>query len=158
MSNEPANGHPPEAGSEGSQQLPGTKLKHRNPFKSGFVPTGKRSEKGKSQRYVHKKNLLKHMLEVEITIQDLPTCMADELRRMLPGVFENIESKFTMRQVMELVQFQLLFSRSDFVKQDAINAIKDRVEGKPMQKVQVESAEAAEPTEFVLPNGRRLFI
>jgi predicted small metal-binding protein len=97
------------------------------------------------------------MLEVDITIQDLPVVMADELRRILPGWFDHVERKFTMGQIMELIQFQLLFSKSDYVKQDAINAIKDRVHGKAVQKVQVEQAEA-EPTEIKLPGGRTIII
>jgi hypothetical protein len=131
------------------------KVKGGNPFASGFKPNGKRKER--SQSYLTKKSLLKTMLEVDITIQDLPTVMADELRRVLPGWFDNVEKRFTMRQIMELVQFQLLFSKSDYVKQDAINAIKDRVDGKAVQKVQVEQAEA-EPTEIKLPGGRIITI
>ncbi len=131
------------------------KVKGGNPFASGFVPTGKR--KSKYQTFLTKKTLLKHMLEVDITVQDLPTKMADEIRRILPGWFEHVERRFTMRQIMELVQFQLLFSKSDYVKQDAITAIKDRVEGKPTQRMQFESVEP-DPTEFILPNGRRILI
>ena len=56
-----------------------------------------------------------------------------------------------------MTQLQLLFSNSDYVRQDAINAIKDRVEGKPMQKIQVENMEV-EPTQFILPGGRVLTI
>lgn len=130
--------------------------KGKNPFASGFRPNGKRRA-NYSTSYLTKKSLLKTMLEVDITVQDLPTSMADELRRILPGWFDNVERKFTMRQIMELVQFQLLFSKSDYVKQDAINAIKDRVDGKAVQKVQVEQAEA-EPTEIKLPGGRVIII
>lgn len=97
------------------------------------------------------------MLEVDITIQDLPTVLADQLRNKLPGWFENVERKFTMRQIMELMQFQLLFSKSDHVVQDAIKEIKDRVDGKSVQKIQVEQTES-EPTEIVLPGGRKLII
>lgn len=132
------------------------KVKGGNPFLSGFVPTGKR-RKNYSQSFLTKKSLLKTMLEVDITIQDLPVVMADHLRRVLPGWFDDVERRFTMRQIMELVQFQLLFSNSDYVKQDAINAIKDRVDGKAVQKVQVEAAET-EPTEIVLPSGHKVII
>lgn len=132
------------------------KVKGGNPFASGFKPNGKRRG-NHSQTYLTKKSLLKTMLEVDITIADLPTVMADELRRVLPGWFDHVEKKFTMRQIMELTQFQLLFSKSDYVKQDAINAIKDRVDGKAVQKLQVEAAEA-EPTEIKLPGGRTLII
>lgn len=124
------------------------------PFKSGFVPNGRRK---KSSGYITKRSLLAMMLEVDITVQDLPTAFADSIRERIPGFLENIEKKFTIRQVMELLQIQLLFSKSDYVVQDAINAMKDRVDGKPMQKVQIESLEA-EPTELILPNGRRLTI
>lgn len=132
-----------------------TKIKGGNPFASGFVPNGRR--KKKDQSYLTKKSLLKHMLEVDLTVQDLPTSMADELRRILPGWFDNVERRFTMRQIMELVQFQLLFSKSDYVKQDAISAIKDRVDGKAVQKMQFEQVEP-DPTEFILPNGRKIAI
>jgi hypothetical protein len=143
-------------------QLPDTiqkkapKVKGGNPFASGFKPNGKRRA-NYSHSYLTKRSLLKVMLEVDITIQDLPTTLADKVRGMLPGWFENVERKFNMRQIMELVQFQLLFSGSDYVRQDAINAIKDRVDGKAVQKVQVEAAEA-EPTEIVLPGGRKIII
>jgi hypothetical protein len=128
----------------------------KNPFASGFVPNGKRNRN--SQSYLTKKHLLKTMLEVDITIQDLPTSLADRLRTMLPGWFEHVEKKFTMRQIMELVQFQLLFSASDYVKQDAINAIKDRVDGKAVQTVKLDTMAEPEPTEIVLPNGRKIVI
>lgn len=131
-------------------------VKLRNPFKSGFVPTGK-GKKALHTSYLTKKSLLKHMLEVDLTVQDLPTKMADELRKILPGWFDDVEKRFTMRQIMELVQFQLLFSPSDYVKQDAINAIKDRVDGKAVQKMQFEQVEP-EATEFILPGGRKLII
>lgn len=138
------------------EQKPPKKIKGGNPFASGFVPTGKRRANN-SHSYLTKKSLLKHMLEVDITIQDLPTKMADELRKILPGWFDNVERRFNLRQIMELVQFQLLFSPSDYVKQDAINAIKDRVDGKAVQKMQFEHVEQ-EPTEFILPGGRKLII
>jgi hypothetical protein len=128
-------------------------LKH-SPFKSGFVPNGKRR---KGSGYITKKSLLKEILEIDITVQDLPQEFADKIRTRLPGFLENVEKKFTIRQIMELMQLQLLFSKSDYVVQDAINAIKDRIDGKPMQKVQIENLEA-EPVELVLPNGRRLVI
>lgn len=98
------------------------------------------------------------MLEVDITVVDLPTVMADELRKILPGWFDDVEKRFTMRQIMELVQFQLLFSKSDYVKQGAIDAIKDRADGKAVQKMQFETVEPPEPTEIILPGGRRLIL
>lgn len=127
----------------------------KNPFASGFVPNGRR--KKKSQSYLTKRNLLKYMLEVDLTVQDLPQTMADNLRNLLPGWFENVERRFTMRQIMELVQFQLLFSKSDYVRQDAINAIKDRVDGKAIQKLAFDPTEIEE-TEILLPNGRKIAI
>lgn len=132
------------------------KVQKKNPFASGFTPTGKRRA-NYSTSYLTKRSLLKTMLDVDLTIQDLPTRMADELRTTLPGWFDNVERKFNMRQIMELVQFQLLFSKSDYVKQDAIKEIKDRVDGKSVQKIQVEQSEA-EPTEIVLPGGRKIII
>jgi hypothetical protein len=126
-----------------------------NPFASGFVPNGRR--KKKSQTYLTKKNLLKHMLEVDITIADLPVKMADELRKVLPGWFDDVEKRFNMQQIMELTQLQLIFSKSDYVKQDAITAIKDRVYGKPKQTLSIEPQES-EPTELKLPNGRIIII
>jgi hypothetical protein len=128
----------------------------KNPFASGFVPNGKRNPR--SQSYITKKHLLKTMLEVDITIQDLPTNLADRLRHMLPGWFESVEKKFTMRQIMELVQFQLLFSSSDYVKQQAIEAIKDRVDGKAVQTVKLDAMVEPDPTEIVLPGGRKIVI
>jgi hypothetical protein len=126
-----------------------------SPFLSGFVPNGRR--KVKSQSYLSKKNLLKHMLEVDITIADLPVKLADELRKTLPGWFDDVEKRFNMLQIMELTQFQLLFSKSDYVKQDAITQIKDRVYGKPKQTLSIEPQES-DPTELKLPNGRVIII
>ena len=97
------------------------------------------------------------MLEVEITAKDLPTALADRIRAKLPGFIEDIDRKFTLRQIMELCQMQLLFSNSDYVVQDAINAIKDRIDGKAVQKIQMEQVES-EPTEIKLPNGRVIVI
>lgn len=126
-----------------------------NPFKSGYRPTGIRKEKGSS--YLHKKTLLKIMLDTDITVHHLPEKLADFIRSEIPGFLETVERKFTIRQIMELVQLQLLFSRSDYVRQDAINAIKDRIDGKPMQMIKVGELEA-DPTEFVLPGGRKVVI
>lgn len=131
------------------------KIKGGNPFANGFVPTGKRRAKDKG--FISKKGLLKYMLDVDITIQDLPIKLADELRKKLPGVFDNVEKRFTMLQVMELVQLQLLFAKSDYVKQGAITAIKDRVYGKPKQTMAFENVDP-EPTELKLPNGRIIVI
>lgn len=138
------------------QTIPKGLNKNKNPFASGFKPNGKRRA-NYTTSYLTKKSLLKTMLEVDITVHDLPTVMADELRKILPGWFDHVERRFTMRQIMELIQFQLLFSKSDYVKQDAIEAIKNRVDGKPVQKLQVEAAEA-EPTQIVLPGGRTIII
>jgi len=88
---------------------------------------------------------------------DLPTELADAIRRKAPGFLDKVDRKFTFYQLLEMTQLQLLFSNSDYVRQDAINAIKDRVEGKPMQKIQVENMEV-EPTQFILPGGRVLTI
>lgn len=146
-----------EAGNQPQKPKKGTKSKkqkpNRSPFKSGFVPNGRRKKGG----FITKKNLLKHMLEVNITVADLPVKMADEIRRKLPGFLENVEQAFTVRQVMELVQIQLLFSKSDYVKQDAIKEMKDRIDGKAVQKLVIDSMDA-EPTELVLSNGRRVAI
>jgi hypothetical protein len=123
----------------------------KNPVANGFRPTGPTKKKGQS--YVTKRSLLKMMLEVPLTVNDLPTWLADDIRRKCPGFLDSVERKFTMYQILELTQLQLLFSQSDYVRQDAVNAIKDRVEGKPMQKIQVENMEV-EPTQFILPGGR----
>lgn len=121
----------------------------RNPFATGFKPTG---NKPRQKGFGTKRALLRHMLEVDIRIGDLPVYMADKLRAEFPGLFENVTRKFTMAQIMELTQLQLLFSRSDLVRQHAINAIKDRTEGKPVQKVQLEAGDE-EPTRLKLANG-----
>lgn len=134
---------------------PVVKKNKTNPFASGFIPTGKR--KKATTTYLTRRSLLKTMLEVDLTIQDLPTVLADHVRSTLPGWFDDVERKFTMRQIMELVQFQLLFSPSDHVKQDAINSIKDRVDGKAVQKMIFET-EDPDPTELVLPNGRKIIL
>lgn len=131
--------------------MPGAK----NPFKSGFVPNGKRNQKG--NQFITKRALLKYMLEVDIRVTDLPVKMADQLRAKVPGFFENVDKKFTMYQILEIVQLQLLFSKSGNVQQNAINAIKDRVEGKPLQKIQVDNLDQ-EPTEMKLSNGRVIHI
>lgn len=150
---------PPVEDSPGAEFQPPkpSKVKGGNPFKNGFVPTGKRKGGPKSQSFMHKKTLLKHMLEVELTIEDLPVRFADFIRNKIPGFLDTVERKFTMRQILEIVQIQLLFSKSDYVRQDAITAIKDRIEGKPMQQIQVQNLEA-EPTEFLLPGGRKVVI
>lgn len=127
----------------------------RNPFKSGYTPTGKKGKHGNS--YITKRALLRYMLEVDITVQDLPVVIADELRARWPGLFESVERKFTWGQIMELTQLKLVLSKSEKVQQQAINAIKDRTEGRPMQKIQVQQ-EDEEETELVLPNGMRIRI
>lgn len=127
----------------------------KNPFKAGFKPPS--TNKPKPGSYVTKRSLLKMMLEVPLTVVDLPTELADAIRRKAPGFLDKVDRKFTFYQLLEMTQLQLLFSNSDYVRQDAINAIKDRVEGKPMQKIQVENMEV-EPTQFILPGGRVLTI
>lgn len=140
-----------------SERTPKLLSAAKNPLKSGFVPTGKRSKQGASKTYLTKRSLLKMMLEQDLRVNDLPVGLADRIRRVAPGFLDNIDRKFTMYQIMELVQLQLVFSKSDYVKQDAINAIKDRIEGKPVQKVQMERLDV-EPTELVLPGGRKVLI
>lgn len=129
----------------------------RNPFAAGYKPSPGKSKQGQSARYITKKNLLKIMLDVDLTVADLPLFIADAIRKECPGFLDAVEKKFTMYQLMELVQLQLLFSPSHYVRQDAINAIKDRVEGRPMQKIQLEGMDA-EPAEMVLPGGRVIVI
>lgn len=147
----------------GGAQEPGTNRRQpkplppsRNPFKSGFIPTGKRSAP-KGSSFVTKRALLRYMLEVDITVQDLPTVIADEIRDRWPGMFENVEKKFTWGQILELTQLKLVLSKSEKVQQQAINAIKDRTEGRPMQKIQVQQ-EDEEPTELILSNGMKIRI
>jgi hypothetical protein len=139
---------------ESTQPAPKKTIK-RNPFKSGFVPTGKRS--GKNKSVFSRRNLLKFMLEVDITAKDLPLEIADMIRNKIPGFIEDIDRKFTLAQIMELTQLQLLFSNSDYVRQDAIEAIKNRIDGKPVQSIQIQQIET-DPTEIVLPNGRKIVI
>lgn len=129
----------------------------RNPFAAGFRNLGTRSKQGRSASYITKKSLLKMMLEVELTAADLPVKFADQIREKCPGFLDNVERKFTMAQIMEMLQFQLLFSNSGYIVQDAINAIKDRAYGKPMQQIQLQHMDA-EPTEMRLPNGRVIVI
>lgn len=152
MANLPENSGAPAPGAAPKVLSPA-----KNPLKSGFVPTGKRSKQGASKTYLTKRSLLKMMLEQDLRVNDLPTGLADRIRRVAPGFLDDIDRKFTMYQIMELVQIQLVFSKSDYVKQDAINAIKDRIEGKPVQKVQMEKLDV-EPTELVLPGGRKVLI
>lgn len=156
MSGEQQNPGGNEKKDEVIPQKPPKPIKGGNPFANGFVPTGKRRQK-EHAGYITRKGLLKHMLEIDITIADLPVKMADELRKKLPGVFENVEKRFTMQQVIELVQLQLVFAKSDYVKQDAITAIKDRVYGKPKQTLSIEPQDS-EPAEIKLPNGRIIVI
>lgn len=127
----------------------------KNPYAMGFLA----SQRGKTPSgFLHKRSLLKLMLDVELRPVDLPTHIADAIRKVAPGWLDNIDRKFTMYQVMELVQLQLLFSESDYVRQQAIDAIKDRVEGKPVQKLQLAPLEEPDPAELILPGGRRIVI
>lgn len=103
------------------------------------------------------RTMLKRMLECEITVQDLPVKIADKLRKEHPQFFDDIERRFTFSQILELVQLNLLFAKSDYVKQQAIEAIKNRVEGRPTMKLQVQEIEE-DPTEFILSNGRKITI
>ena len=128
----------------------------RNPFASGFAPNGRRGNKG-GKSFTTKRALLKLMLEVDLTIGDLPTVLADELRARWPGLFEAVDKKFSWAQIMELTQLKLVLSKSEKVQQQAINAIKDRTEGRPMQKIQVQQ-EDEEPTELMLANGTKIRI
>lgn len=145
----------PGAGKE-EPKIPKAAIKEAdNPWKTGFKPNGKRSNK--TRAFFTKKTLMQTMLSLEITVADLPTHFADKLRAKYPGFLERVDKKFTMAQILELAQFQLLFSKSDYVVQDAIIAIKDRNEGKPMQMLKVQQLEV-EPTKFILPDGQEVFI
>lgn len=126
----------------------------KNPFKSGFIPNGKRRG---NQSVFKRRDLLKHMLEIDITAADLPVQIADMIRTKIPGFIENVERKFTLAQIMELTQLQLLFSSSDYVRQDAIEAIKNRIDGKPVQSIQIQQVET-DPSIIILPNGRQITI
>lgn len=126
----------------------------KNPFKSGFVPNGKRRG---NQSVFKRRDLLKYMLEIDITAADLPVEIADMIRAKIPGFIENVERKFNLAQIMELTQLQLLFSSSDYVRQDAIEAIKNRIDGKPVQSIQIQQVET-DPSIIILPNGRQITI
>ena len=143
------------------QKLPKTMNVRKNPFVAGFrgaqpPPEEKRVYDGRN-RWTRSKSLLKLMLEVPLRATDMPTHIADAIRLKFPGLIDDVDRKITMWQVLEMTQFQLLFSSSDYVRQAAVEAIKNRVEGRPMQKLQVETLES-EPTEFLLPGGRVITI
>lgn len=148
----PENYSSPSGGAQSPKDLktPKPMAPAKNPFASGFAPNGKRNKQG---GFATKRGLLRHMLEVDLRIIDLPVAMADRMRAEWPGLFDNVNKKFTMSQIMELTQLQLLFSKSDIVRQHAINAIKERTLGKVPQKVTFEGGEEENPTQLKLPNG-----
>lgn len=149
---------PADQGPQSGERAPGEVrvLRKGTPFAPGFVPNGRRNPQRGG--YITKRGLLRIMLEQDLTVKDLPEHLADRIREVAPGFLDHVKRKFTMYQIMELVQLQLLFSKSDYVRQDAINAIKDRVEGKPTQKLQLERPPEEETAEMVLPNGQKIYI
>lgn len=109
---------------------------HKNliPFKKGD-PNINRTGLNKGSKW--KKSLLKDLLNLNITKTD--DDQFKELKEKFPKQFDSIDNDKNYHLFMELKQMSLVFNKDPKVSQNAINAIKDRVEGKPNQSVYVET-------------------
>ena len=77
--------------------------------------------------------LLKELLNIDLSNTDLE--QFKELEQKFPNVFgDNPEKNFHL--FMELKQISLVFDKNGAVAQKAIDSIKNRIEGKPLQSIE----------------------
>jgi len=82
-----------------------------------------------------KKNLLKELMIINLDQSELD--QFQDLKAKFPSFFNSTEDK-NFQLFMEVKQIGLVFHKDGKVSQRAINAIKDRIDGRPTQKIDVE--------------------
>jgi len=89
-----------------------------------------------------RKNLLKDLLQTKIDAnKDLEF---KALQNRFPELFDGNESA-NLQLFIEVKQIQLCFDEDPKVAQAAIREVKDRIEGKPIQKVETKEIEQVKP-------------
>ena len=82
-----------------------------------------------------KSTLLKELLTKPVDAEGLE--ILEEFKTQFPTIFSSDDNNKNYQLLMELRQLQLVFDKNPDVAQRAMNAIKDRIDGKPKQQVKV---------------------
>jgi len=88
---------------------------------------------GAGKRSVYNKNLLQQMLL--LPLNDEATKQFDALKKLFPNHFQGTDEK-NWQFFMELQQLNLVFHKNPNVAQKAMQEIRDRLDGKAIQKVE----------------------
>lgn len=121
-------------------------VKDKNRGKDGKFVTGNKAntgglqvnpqnidKTGAGQRSVYNKNLLQEMLL--LPMNDEAVKQFDSLKKFFPQHFQGTEEK-NWQFFMELQQLNLVFHKNPVVQQRAMQEIRDRLEGKAIQRVE----------------------
>ena len=113
------------------------KKKSNNPniHKHGFGANPENINKtGANKGSKWKSTLLKELMTKSV---DTENELFDQIKEKFPKVFDAEDDNKNYQLMMELRQLLLVFDKSPDVAQRAMNAIKDRIDGKPKQQVKV---------------------
>ncbi|MCH2231666.1 MAG: hypothetical protein MK105_15130 [Crocinitomicaceae bacterium] len=102
------------------------------PFKKG--DDSRRNTTGANKGSKWKSTLLKDLMTIDLSKTEIETF--DEFSSKFPGLFNSTPEK-NFQLYMEIKQISLVFNKNPNVSQNAINAIKDRIQGKPTQIVDI---------------------
>jgi len=101
-----------------------------NTFKKG--EDNRRNTTGANKGSKWASTLLKDLLTIDLSDSEIE--QFKELKKKFPSVFNSNEQD-NFQKFMELKQISLVFHKNGAISQSAINAIKDRIDGKPQQYI-----------------------
>lgn len=105
------------------------------PFKEG--EDQRRNTTGMNKGAKWKKTLLQDLMSADLSKSEIE--QFNEFKIKFPSFFDSEDNSKNFQFFMELKQMSLVFHKNPQTSQNAINAIKDRIDGKPQQKVDVTS-------------------
>lgn len=101
------------------------------PFKEG--EDERRNTTGANKGSKWKSTLLKDLMTMDLTESEMDSFK--EFTDKFPSFFDNEDKDKNFHLFMELKQMSLVFNKNPQISQNAINSIKDRIQGKPTQSV-----------------------
>lgn len=110
-------------------------LENLKPFKPG--EDKRRNTTGANKGSKWKKTLLQELMSVDLSKTEIEAF--NEFSEKFPSFFSSTEADKNFQFFMELKQMSLVFHKNPQTSQNAINAIKDRIDGKPQQKVDLKT-------------------
>ena len=107
------------------------------PFKKG--DDARRNTTGANKGSRWNKSLLKELMTIPLSEEESEATFY-KIKDKFPTIFKSTEER-NLQLFMELKQIALMSSTNEMTSQIAINAIKDRVEGKPNQPIEIDPPE-----------------